>query len=142
MSEELYKYLTKGRGLNAEQKRMIRNAADYAEKFDSPGEKASFLLMMLKGMYSKDKKPVITPKKIRELQKKTKRVRVWRTTTKVITRVQVQYADIECAEDAEENELIEMAETMRRWCNVNIEDENTAEEKAYRVTRQKKKRTG
>ena len=133
MSEELYKYLTKGRGLNAEQKRMIRNAADYAEKFDSPGEKASFLLMMLKGMYSKDKKPVITPKKIRELQKKTKRVRVWRTTTKVITRVQVQYADIECAEDAEENELIEMAETMRRWCNVNIEDENTAEEKAYRV---------
>ena len=43
MSEELYKYLTKGRGLNAEHKRMIRNAADYAEKFDSPGEKASFL---------------------------------------------------------------------------------------------------
>ena len=81
-SELLYEYLTKDRSVSRGQKKLIRNAANYAAGLPGAEEQAAFLSAMLDGVYSGDNRPEITAEKISCAQKKKKSVRACRRLTR------------------------------------------------------------
>lgn len=132
-SEQLYKYLTEDHNVSDGQKKLIWNAANYAAGLPSAEEQAAFLSTMTKGIYSRNDQPEITAESIACIQKKKTLVRVWKTTTRVTTQVQVRCYDLEVNEDATEKEIIERAKDIPKWNQVSIKTTGKTEKDIYRI---------
>ena len=71
-SEQLYEYLTEGRHVSGGQKKLIRNAVNYAAGISRTEERAAFLSAMLKDVYVEDDRPEITVEKLTAFQGRKK----------------------------------------------------------------------
>lgn len=131
-SEQLYEYLTEGRHVSGGQKKLIRNAVNYAAGISGTEERAAFLSAMLKDVYVEDDRPEITAEKLTAFQGRKKTVRVWKTTTRVATQTHVRYVDIDVDKDATEEEILARTKNIRMWNHVSTEAGDKTEEDSYR----------
>ena len=132
-SEQLYEYLTEGRNVSDGQKKLIRNAVNYAAGISGTEEQAAFLSAMLEDVYGENDRPEITAEKFSAFQKKKKTVRVWKTTTRVTTQVQTRFFDFEVNEDATEEEIVARAKRLTMWNPVSTRVGDTTEKSTYRI---------
>lgn len=132
-SERLYKYLTEGYDMSSGQKKLIRNAVNYAADLSDAEEQASFLSAMIKDVYAEDNIPEITAEKLTAFQGKKKTVRVWKTTTRVTTQTHVRYVDIDVDEGAIEEEILARTKNIKKWNHVSTEAGDKKEESSYRI---------
>ena len=132
-SEQLYKYLTEGRNVSDGQKKLIRNAANYAAGLSGAEEQAAFLSAMIKDVYTEDDMPEITAEKLTAFQGRKKTVRVWKTTTRVATQTHVRYVDIDVDEGATEEEILARTKNIRMWNHVSTKAGDKKEDSSYRI---------